>query len=48
MAPAVVSQRTGRIVRPDDILMRSICNADEQATGGIDRGRYIITESDAG
>lgn len=32
----------GRTIHADDILMRSLCNADEHTTGNIDRSRIII------
>ena len=31
------------VVRPDDLLMRSLCNGDEHATGHVDRSRYMLT-----
>ena len=36
-----VTTTPGFVVRPDDLLMRSLCNGDEHATGHVDRSRYM-------
>ena len=40
---ATESSTPGFVVRPDDLLMRSLCNGDEHATGHVDRTRYMLT-----
>jgi len=40
---ATESTTPGFVVRPDDLLMRSLCNGDEHATGHVDRTRYMLT-----
>ena len=40
---ATESTTPGFVVRPDDLLMRSLCNGDEHATGHVDRSRYMLT-----
>ena len=37
-----VTTTPGFVVRPDDLLMRSLCNGDEHATGHVDRSRYML------
>ena len=39
---ATESSTPGFVVRPDDLLMRSLCNGDEHATGHVDRSRYML------
>ena len=38
-----VATSSGFVVKPDTITMAGLCNADEYATGHIDRSRAFIT-----
>ena len=38
-----VTTTPGFVVWPDDLLMRSLCNGDEHATGHVVRSRYMLT-----
>ena len=37
-----VTTTPGFVVRPYDLLMRSLCNGDEHAAGHVDRSSYML------
>ena len=38
----IVTTDAGFIVKPDSLMMRSLCNADEARAGTTERARYFV------